>query len=95
MAVDMKRIAVYAHTLDSTMHDIERAHLLCGDVADWIKVYIDKEGDNDAELLYRSVRILELLEENLDNAGTFLRDQVSAARKDAAPQLEAAQGVAA
>ena len=94
MADTMERITVYAHSLDTVVKDAERAYLLLGDVADWVKESITRTDDLDQEGLYRAVRVLELLEENLCRSGNFLADIVTIARGEAAPSLGVAQGVA-
>jgi len=78
MANDAVKIAVYQHSLETIMTDLERAHQLCGDVADWVKEHIGKNDDNQEEL-YRSVRVLQLLEESMSNTHDYLEGCIKTA----------------
>lgn len=79
----MEQVTIWKSSLEGIMSDLERAGLVCADVAEGINGLANSASDEDpiCDRLYSLGRVLGLLRENLDSNHDYLSEWVRDSEK--------------
>jgi len=79
----MEQVTIWKSSLEGIMSDLERAGLVCADVAEGINGLANSASDEDpiCDRLYSLGRVLGLLRENLDSNYDYLSEWVRNSEK--------------